>query len=235
MAPSSARNLLVACRVPKSTTRTAAPRNLEASSIRTATAHPSPTATAAEHNNSSISTQKIQPPPICAPRIPPLSTGRKKYARSMIQTRDVYCVCGVNYHSRIKLQNKEPTPLQQIPKVLLADTDISLTTYRLAPGPTPQPLQIAGNESSLSPQYQAKDWPRRHFPKEPESRLTHVVNFRNRKNSVRAIGHHTTLVLEICYYHAQTRIPIYARTACSTLINVRTSAFPTLLRDFLSH
>ena len=216
MAPSSARNLPVACRVPKSTIRTAAPWNPEASSIRTATAHPSPTTTAAEHNNFSISTQKIQPPPIRAPRISPLSTGRKKDARSMMQTRDVYCVCRVNNHSRIKLQNKEPTPLQQIPKVLLADTDISLTTYRLAPGTTPQPLQIAENESSLSQQYQAKDWPRHHFPKKPESRFTHVVNFRNRKNSVRAIGHHTTLVWEIGY-HAQTQIPIYARTACSTL------------------
>ena len=155
MAPSSARNLLVACRAPKSTIRTAAPRNPEASSIRTATAHPAPTATAAEHNNSSISTQRIQPPPICAPRITPLSTGRTKDARS-IQTRDVYCVYEVNHYSRIKLQNKEPTPLQQIPKVLLAATDISLTTYRLAPGPTPQPLQIAGNESSLSPNIRPK-------------------------------------------------------------------------------
>ena len=148
---------------------------------------------------------------------------------------DVYCVYEVNQYSRTKLQNKGPTPLQQIPKVLSADPGISLSTNRLAPGPTPQPLQIAGNKSTLFLQYQAKELPpRRHFPKEPERRLTHAANFRNQKTLYAPFA-----IIPRWYwksaYQAQTQIPNYARTACSTLIHVRTSTITTLLFDLLSH
>ena len=144
MAPSSARNPQVACRVPLRTIRTAEHRNPEASSIRIVTAHPIPTTTAAEYKNfQHLSTENPPAAILRAPDNTPLYTQALPTmpAESKPETATKFARL---IHNRTKLQNQEPnsspTNFQNFYSI---DLDYSLSTHQIAPaGLAPQLLLL---------------------------------------------------------------------------------------------